>query len=212
MMMNTKENKLTFLNVVKKASLLLSLCFVYLKFILNGNNKYFKIFTLMTRRERLLLYKFALSLKENSTIVEIGSYLGASSAFLACAAKKKKHKLYCCDTWKNDTMKEGSRDTFDEFCHNIESLKEHICILRGKSIDIAKTFNEIIDLIFIDGDHAYEAVKADIEAWLPKVKEGGVIIFHDYGGKPGVTKAINEHIKPITTKTLVVDSIYLTRK
>jgi hypothetical protein len=39
--------------------------------------------------------------------------------------------------------------------------------------------NESVDLLFIDGGHSYEQVKADYEAWLPKVEKDGVIIFHD---------------------------------
>jgi predicted O-methyltransferase YrrM len=36
-----------------------------------------------------------------------------------------------------------------------------------------------IDLLFIDGDHTYEGVKADFEKYLPLVKKGGLIAFHD---------------------------------
>lgn len=36
-----------------------------------------------------------------------------------------------------------------------------------------------IDLLFIDGDHRYEAVKADVAAWLPKVIAGGLLVLHD---------------------------------
>jgi hypothetical protein len=43
----------------------------------------------------------------------------------------------------------------------------------------------------IDGDHSYEAVKADIQAWLPKMKRGGVISGDDYMW-PGVKKAAEE--------------------
>jgi predicted O-methyltransferase YrrM len=37
-----------------------------------------------------------------------------------------------------------------------------------------------LDFVFIDADHSYEGVKADIEAWDPKVREGGYVIGHDY--------------------------------
>ena len=53
-----------------------------------------------------------------------------------------------------------------------------------------------IDFIFIDGDHSYEACKADIAAWAPLVKKGGVIAFHDFGSRAdGVTRAIFEATK-----------------
>jgi hypothetical protein len=53
-------------------------------------------------------------------------------------------------------------------------------ILKKYSLDAAKMVDdESLDFVFIDGDHSYEAVKADIDAWLPKVKPKGYIIGHD---------------------------------
>lgn len=52
-----------------------------------------------------------------------------------------------------------------------------------------------IRLLFVDGSHTYEGVKGDIEAWLPRVAPGGVVVFDDYfGTKPawGVRRAVDE--------------------
>jgi len=51
-----------------------------------------------------------------------------------------------------------------------------------------------IDFVFVDADHSYEGVKRDIEAYLPKIKNGGMMIFHDWGDPrfPGVQQAILE--------------------
>ena len=64
----------------------------------------------------------------------------------------------------------------------------------GESTEVAEEFNDI-DFLFVDADHEYESVKKDIKAWLPKVKVGGKILFHDYESWPGVTKAVNEAIE-----------------
>lgn len=49
------------------------------------------------------------------------------------------------------------------------------------------------DFVFIDAGHSYEAVKADIAAWAPKVREGGWLGGHDYHpAHPGVIQAVDE--------------------
>jgi hypothetical protein len=43
---------------------------------------------------------------------------------------------------------------------------------------------EPVDLLFIDGDHTYEGVKADYELYSPLVRPGGLVAFHDVCGHP----------------------------
>jgi predicted O-methyltransferase YrrM len=66
-------------------------------------------------------------------------------------------------------------------------LNDHGCeIVYGDSHDI-DTLAELValleltpvDMLFIDGDHTYEGVKADFELYSPLVRPGGVIAFHD---------------------------------
>ena len=40
--------------------------------------------------------------------------------------------------------------------------------------------DNMLDFYYIDADHRYEAVKQDIDLWLPKVKSGGIFCGHDY--------------------------------
>lgn len=50
-----------------------------------------------------------------------------------------------------------------------------------------------LDLVFIDGNHSYESVKADIDAWEPKLQSKGILAGHDYNrGHCGVMKAVDE--------------------
>jgi predicted O-methyltransferase YrrM len=46
-------------------------------------------------------------------------------------------------------------------------------------------WGEVITLLFIDGDHRYESVKLDYDAWTTLVKRGGIIILHDSRKIPG---------------------------
>ncbi|AIX18326.1 hypothetical protein Syn7803C34_27 [Synechococcus phage ACG-2014f] len=67
---------------------------------------------------------------------------------------------------------------------------------RMTSVEAAKEVEDrSIDIIFIDGLHTYEGVKEDLEAWVPKIKIGGIISGHDYKGMKrheGVTIRVNE--------------------
>ncbi|MBS6829563.1 MAG: class I SAM-dependent methyltransferase [Desulfovibrio sp.] len=157
-----------------------------------------KITTHLTLQEKIRLYR----LVQNNplfVLVEIGSYLGASSLCIA-AGMKEKSKLYCVDTWHNDAMSEGGRDTYEEFLNNVQLFHSKITPLRGNSHSIAETFEDSVDFLFLDGDHSYEGVKTDIEAWFPKLRSGGVIAMHDIGWAWGVQKVLYDVVMPQTCK------------
>ena len=141
----------------------------------------FAIPTHMTTPERLALLQAGLNLQPGFSVVEIGSYLGASTAFLAFAATTKGGVVHAIDTWQNESMgAEGLRDTYAEFRANTEPFTHFIVPHRGRSVDIAKKEAPIAcDLLFIDGDHHLDAVIADLGDWLPSLKPGGLLAMHD---------------------------------
>ena len=59
-----------------------------------------------------------------------------------------------------------------------------IRICQGYSYDYLQKINKNIDLIFIDANHSYNAVRADFLGWAPKVRSGGTIVFHDVDFNP----------------------------
>jgi predicted O-methyltransferase YrrM len=72
-------------------------------------------------------------------------------------------------------------------------------LLRTDSISAHMTVkNDSLDWVYIDAAHDYASVKADIAAWAPKVREGGIIAGHDYrdedwlGDPYGVKSAVDE--------------------
>ena len=67
--------------------------------------------------------------------------------------------------------------------------------MQGYSYDVADQLpNNFADIVFIDADHSYAAVKKDIEKYTPKLKETGMLTGHDID-YPGVNKAVKETIK-----------------
>lgn len=157
-----------------------------------------KIYTHLTIAEKRTLFQLARSLPPSAIVVEIGSYLGASSVFLAKGLRSG-GKLYCVDTWKNQGMSEGAKDTYEAFLSNTKDYADRIVPLRGFSCDVAKSFDKKIDLMFFDGDHSEDGVKGDVSSWFPKLKPGAVVVFHDYGWAEGVQKTIREDVLPLTS-------------
>jgi predicted O-methyltransferase YrrM len=164
------------------------------------------IFTHLTEMEKMLLYNISKQLDFNSVVVEIGSYLGASTCFIARGLNKG-GKLYCIDTWGNHNMKyddndiDGEeRDTYQEFMRNTEKYRDKAIPLRGWShamIENIKSTEDHIDFIFIDGDHKYEGVKKDWDLFSPLLKKGSFVAFHDTAWAAGVNKVIREEVQPI---------------
>lgn len=152
------------------------------------------IFTHMSIRELNTLYELTRELGESAKVLEIGSYLGASSCYIAAALAPKSGHLFCVDTWENQTMSEGERDTFDEFKRNIRSLATYITPIRKNSKYLTASDFAIqqLNFVFIDGDHSYSGVKNDYEKIANWIVGGGILAFHDCIAFEGVAKTIGE--------------------
>ncbi len=159
-----------------------------------------EVFTYTSVAERLLLFEEALvALRApgaGGRCLEIGSYLGASAAVLAEAMRWAGHgdagRVFCIDTWQNDAMTEGQRDTYEEFLRNTADWPGLIVPIRGASTEVDLPTQQSMDLVFIDGDHSYEAARADVERFAPMVADGGRLVMHDHRSKPGVTRVLGE--------------------
>ena len=134
--------------------------------------------------------------------VEVGSFTGQSALAMIQAGASK---VFCIDTWQggddpSDMMagvyaEHGSKGVFDQFCKTIgpELLLKRVFPVVGRSTFFAPYWPWQADLIFIDADHRYDAVMADIQAWEPLVRLGGILCGHDYEDYwPGVKRAIDE--------------------
>jgi len=112
---------------------------------------------------------------DGATMVEVGVYEGKSLAFLVVEGINtgKNFKVYGVDIFPD-----GIKKNFDR---NMEPINELFTTLHKSSVEAAAIFrNNSIDFVFIDAAHDYASVTADILAWLPKVKKGGIIAGHDY--------------------------------
>lgn len=139
---------------------------------------------------------------DNAIFVEIGAWKGRSAIYMGERIKDtgKNIKYYVIDNFKGNP--ESSLHKMDNeiingtlyktFIKNIKPLKDYITVIKGNSRNIYKRFDDkSIDFLFIDGSHAFKAIKKDIELWRPKVKS--IIAGHDYYW-PEVNKAVKELI------------------
>jgi hypothetical protein len=109
--------------------------------------------------------------------------------------------LYLIDLWgpyeQRGLIKSVTVNFEKEYQKVLDKFKGNpvVQVLKGDSLQRVKQFrNKSLDFIYIDGNHNYEAVKADIEAWYPKLRKNGVMAGHDYEDPkwPGVKKAVDE--------------------
>ena len=137
------------------------------------------------------------NMPDDGTFVELGAWLGKSSAYLCDKATHQ--NITIIDSWKGSpnelttTHKLATEvDIYDLFLQNMGDRKYNV--IKGESKVAAKMFlKESLDVVFIDLTHTYEAVKEDIKLWLPKVKKGGFIAGDDYHEHwKGVIQAVDE--------------------
>jgi predicted O-methyltransferase YrrM len=161
----------------------------------------YSIHSHLTSHERYELFRLA---RNKEKILEIGSYVGASAACFGAAKNRfTGGEIYCIDTWQNDAMTEGKKDTYETFTENTKPYSKWIIPIRGLSTEVVEDVRKhtaTIDLLFIDGDHSYEGVKADWETYRRFLKQGSVVVFHDFGWAEGVQKVIQDDVKPWASK------------
>lgn len=152
----------------------------------------------MEIRYRRELYKL---LPDQAVVAELGCAEGLFSLDILKWPNTK--LLYMVDMWECHPEFPGDAGASQEW-HNknysdaMERVKGFpVEVLRGPTVAMADFVeNESLGLVYVDACHSYECVKADIRAWWPKLKSGGVIAFHDYEmSHYGVKQAVTEFVQ-----------------
>ena len=138
---------------------------------------------------------------EGSHFVEVGAWKGASTAAMAVEIINSGKQIHfdVVDTWEGSEEHQDDHlvkenKLYEEFLRNMEPVRGYINPIRMTSTDAAKLYaDNSLDFVSIDANHEYEHVKADILAWLPKIKSGGMFAGDDFHHTwPGVVQAVNE--------------------
>ena len=144
---------------------------------------------LYRKGEAAFLYELA---RRSGNIVEIGCWMGRSTAILVQAAKVWGAQVMSVDIF-SPMPHDYPRSSRGKWTAKLESIglvpPE---LLEMASEEAAKVYDREIALLFIDGDHNQEVVAQDLADWGAKVKVGGVIALHDmfYPSITGVAKAV----------------------
>lgn len=121
-------------------------------------------------------------------IVEIGSLYGRTNAYLASI--RPEARVYAVENFSVS----GS-DTRPYFVEKIMPKFANIKLIEASSRKACYEFTDLpIDFLFIDGDHQDDGIQADCRDWLPKVRSGGVVAFHDYNNYmfPSIQRRVEE--------------------
>ena len=148
-------------------------------------------------REAWRLHRVARDLPGRSPLaVEIGSWMGRSTLALGLAFRARgAGTVVAIDPHAGSVPHErfGVPDAFAQFERNVAPVATHVRAVRATSLEARTSFDEPVDLLFVDGSHRYEDVLADVDAWSGLLRRGATIALHD-AQHAGVGRAVHERL------------------
>jgi predicted O-methyltransferase YrrM len=160
---------------------------------------------MISPRSGQFLYTLCYMQEVQGDVVEIGSWQGRSTSFLARAVKNSGNgALYAIDHFKGNAGKVkyyvvGSRDLSDlktNFTSHMSriGLSDAVKLMDMPNEAAEKALREIkIRFLFIDGDHTRSGVERDIRLFFPKLIPGALVVFDDFSkNAPGVVEAVDK--------------------
>jgi predicted O-methyltransferase YrrM len=150
----------------------------------------------MPPAEGLALFEAAAAYAGRGPVLEIGSYCGKSTIYLAAAARAAGQLVVTVDHHRGSEEHQpgweyhdpglvdprtGRLDTLPALRATLAAagLEDHVVVVVGRSADVARIWRTPLGLVFIDGGHTEQAAITDYQGWAPWVTPGGVLAIHD---------------------------------
>lgn len=124
-------------------------------------------------------------------------------------------KVYGVDAWQaysgyRDHVSQNKLDGF--YQTTLDRVKDHnVELIKGWSTEVAEQFeDESLDWVYIDANHNFINVAKDLDAWVPKVRKGGIVSGHDYIKRKNpslgqhVVEVVNAYVEAFKIKPLFV--------
>jgi len=157
--------------------------------------------------EGLALYATAGAYARLGPVLEIGTYCGKSTIYLAAAARQARWVVVTVDhhhgseenqpgwEYHDPSLVDQHTGRLDTLPHLRATMAEaglddHVIAVVGRSAEVARLWRTPLGMLFIDGGHTDAAAQADYEGWAPWVMPGGALAIHDVfpdpadGGRP----------------------------
>ena len=161
----------------------------------------------MPPAEGLALFDAAAHYAARGPVLEIGSYCGKSTIYLAAAARAAGQPVITVDHHRGSEEHQpgweyhdpalvdaatGRLDTLPRLRATLAAagLEDDVVVVVGRSAEVAALWGTLLGMVFIDGGHSEQAALTDYESWAPWVAPGGVLAIHDVfpdpadGGRP----------------------------
>jgi MMP 1-O-methyltransferase len=165
----------------------------------------------MPPAEGLALYRAAAAYAPAGPVLEIGSYCGKSTIYLAAAARQTGQVVITVDHHHGSEENQpgweyhdpglvdprtGRLDTLPHLRASLDQagLEADVVVIVGRSAQVARLWRTPLGLLFIDGGHTEAAARADYESWARWVAPGGALAIHDVFPDPADGGQAPHHI------------------
>jgi len=150
----------------------------------------------MPPAEGLALYRAAAAYAQLGPVLEVGTYCGKSTIYLAAAARPAGQQVVTVDhhhgseenqpgwEYHDPTLvdpRTGRLDTLPHFRATLAAagLDDEVIAIVGRSAEVARLWGAPLGMVFIDGGHTDVAASTDYESWAPRIAPGGALAIHD---------------------------------
>lgn len=165
----------------------------------------------MTNDEVYAMQALALEMPDKAIIAKIGA--GAGTDALAMLEMREDIVIFSIDILAGEsptTTNEHLRLDEAGFANNGNLIR-----IWGDSKIVCKHWPLAVDWLHIDGGHLEPEIKGDLLGWLPYVKKGGYVSFHDYDSPrwPAVRMVVDMYMqKHIPQPKFSADTLMVYKK